>query len=139
MSHAFIISTLGETDLRTDATYFEKQLRKQWPDAEIHVITDPQAHSVLQWKIMTQSKDLILGDLYGEQSVAFKGGDRTDVVNFALWYRTIVPLRYKLYLYKEDLSHQPIELTADVTIEDILAGFDAPFAPDFESQFPTKP
>jgi hypothetical protein len=132
MSHAFIISTLGTHGPKTDADAFVQQLREQWPTVQTHVIRDPNSKSVLQWKIVTDEGDTILGDLFGGQSVAFKGGTRSDIANFALWFRTLIPSEHRIFLYKEDLSHQPNELTDRTTLVDIIAGLKVPFDPDWQ-------
>ena len=55
-----------------------------------------------------------------------------NVANFALWYRSLVPAKYKLLLYKDSLDHKPIELIEGITVDDIVNGFDIPFDLFFE-------
>ena len=129
LSHLYTISPLEDIDLKTDVDHFVEQLRRQWPDAEVHFISDSTANSYLQWKIETDN-NTILGDLGGQNSVWFKSYNRSDVAKFALWYRTILPYQHRLFLYKDSLSHQPIELTSHTSEVDIIAGFDIPFDSD---------
>jgi hypothetical protein len=107
-----------------EAGYFVKELREKWPEAKIHFITDPSAHSLLQFKL---PDDLgILGDFSGS-GISYKGSGRSADVQFALWYRSVVPIDWGLRIYDSAMTFDLIVLTAETTEEQIIAGFDVPF------------
>jgi hypothetical protein len=70
--------------------------------------------------------EFVLGDFSGG-GISFKGGSLADVAQIALWYRAIVPVQHTMHLFEDALYHQPIDLTATTTADDIIAGFTIPF------------
>jgi hypothetical protein len=126
MGVAYIINSENH-DLRVDTTYFVEQLQNRWPNTEVRFISDPRAHAVFQWHLTMDDGAFMLGD-FSAQGISYEVSNLSNVARFALWYRTLVPVGYKLFLYKESLAHKPIELMKETTQEDILAGFNTPFA-----------
>jgi hypothetical protein len=122
---AYIIRS-QKHDLRLDPHYFVEQLRNRWLNVEVHVITDPRAHSVFQWHLTMDDGAFLLGD-FNEQGISYEVSGLANVANFALWYRVLVPSEHMLVLYKSSLTHKPIQLVKETILEDILAGFNVPF------------
>jgi hypothetical protein len=113
------------SDFMIDTDYFVAALQNRWPNAKIHFITDPQTPSILQWSLVMDDSSSMLGD-FNKQGISFEVSGLSNVADFARWYRTIVPAKYKLFLYKSSLNHEPIELTETITTEDIIRDFNIP-------------
>ena len=121
MGISIIIAHKDKQVLNTD--YFVEQLKKQWPEVRIHLISDPNA-PLLQFR--TPDDFRILGDFSGT-GVSYKSYSRVEDVYFALWYRSIVPAEWELQLYDSALTFDMMSLTSETTEEEIIAGFNVPF------------
>src|SRR3569832_271561 len=86
MGVTYLISHENREILNTDR--FVEELKKKWPEVKMHFISDPKARSILQFS--TSDDFWLLGDFYGT-GVSYRTDNTTNTVQFALWYRSIVP------------------------------------------------
>ena len=121
MGISIIIAHKDKQVLNTD--YFVEQLKKQWPEVRIHLISDPNA-PLLQFE--TPDDFSILGHFSGT-GVSYKGYSRVENVYFALWYRSIVPAEWELRIYDSALTFDLMSLTSETTEAQLMAGFAVPF------------
>lgn len=124
MGVSFFITTLGVNDCIIDPQYFAECLKTKWPAAK--VIFDPKSHSILQWSITTEDGDFILGD-FGQNGIVYQRNKSSSDSTLAHWLRKIVPSEYPLFLWKGNLTHEPIEVTEQITEAEIIEGFKVPF------------
>jgi hypothetical protein len=126
MGTTIFITTLDNSDLFIDANYFVEQMRIKWPHTEFHFITDPNIHSKLQWQIAITADSFVLGDLRAD-GISYRGGNYSEDAQLATWLRSIVPIEYPLFIWRNSLDHEPIEVTSEMTEADIIAGQQIPF------------
>ncbi|MBI5961725.1 MAG: hypothetical protein HY866_23510 [Chloroflexi bacterium] len=123
MSISIIIS--HENDETLKVSYFVEQLKEKWPKAEVYFISDPKAHSLLQFQTFDDFG--LLGDFLGTGVSYTTSGGRIEDAQFALWYRSIVPAEWKLRVYDSAMTFDFMFLTNESTEEQIIVGFDIPF------------
>jgi hypothetical protein len=123
MGVSMIIAHEPRESLDTD--YFVEQLRKKWPEAEIHYIPDPK-DAILWFNI---ADDFGPEGRFMGTGISYRTGSHLHNADFALWYRTIVPDEWELKLYDSGLYFAIISITKETTREQIMAGFDIPFDP----------
>ena len=127
MGVIYIIAIQDDT-IKVPAHHFVEQLQQKWLAAKVHFISDPNANSELQWSlVIDEDSSFVLGDFSGG-GISFKGGGSlANVAKLALWYRSLVPYKHEMLLYKDSLDHKPIVLADETTVDDIVNGFDIPF------------
>lgn len=126
MGVSVFIGPIGKTDLVIDTSTFIEQMQNKWPDASFHFITEPNSPYILQWSV-TINDSYILGDFFSS-GIVYKSGDgpSSDIL-LAQLLRSIVPPEYRLFLWRENLSHEPIKITNTTTEADLVKGFEIPF------------
>jgi hypothetical protein len=125
MGVSTFIGPIGKSDLNIDTSTFIEQVQNKWSNAKFHFITDPNAHSIMQWSV-TINDNYILGDFF-PTGIVYKGGDPSSDILLARLLRSIVPSEYRLFLWRENLSHEPIKITNTTTDADLVKGFEIPF------------
>ena len=103
--------------------YFVEQLMKKWSGVSVVFINKPDT-PILQFS--TTDDFYVLGDFFGT-GVWYQAFSSEDTARFALWYRSIVPVEWKLQFYDSGLYFDRMFITNDTTEEEILAGFNIPF------------
>ena len=121
MSVSYIIAHENGEAMNTE--YFVEQLKKKWPEVKIHFNAD-KSGNLLQFS--TPDDISVLGD-FSVTGVWYHASSSFDIVQFALWYRSIVPPEWKLRFYDSGLYFDMISITPETTEEQIIAGFDVPF------------
>ena len=106
-----------------DIDYFVEQLKQKWTGVKIHFTSDPNARP-LQFEISDDFR--VLGDFSGT-GVSYSANGLSSIAQFALWYRSIVPIGWKLRFYDSGLYFDPMFITQETSEEQITAGFDIPF------------
>jgi hypothetical protein len=122
VSISIIIAHEHEEVLNSD--YFVEQLKKKWPDVDVHFVSDPDAPR-LQFK--TEGSFGLRGMFTGTGVSYTTSGGRIQDAQFALWYRSIVPAEWELRVYDSDMTFDFMVLTNETTEGQMIAGFNAPF------------
>jgi hypothetical protein len=125
MSVSYIVSQVNDEVMNTD--YFVEQLKKKWSEVKIHFITDPNAHSLLQFSV--EGDFPLLGDFSGD-GVSYRAYSEPELAQFALWYRSITPADWQLRYFNSGLYFKPMFITNETTEEQLIAGFAIPFDSD---------
>jgi hypothetical protein len=112
-----------EKDEVLNTEYFVEQLKQKWADTKIHFITELNA-PLLQFQASDNFR--VLGDFAGT-GISFRGNSDAAIVQFALWYRSIVPHDWELRIYDSALSFDFMFITNETTEEQLIAGFAVPF------------
>ena len=101
----YIISPVGNSELRIDPDDFSKKMLNKWPGINIQrVILDNDPY-ILRWSIELIGHRQLGGLQENRQAVSVEDFP-SGVADFALWYRSVIHLDYKLSLYDDDLSNQ---------------------------------
>lgn len=103
-----------------NAIYFMEQLRSRWPGIVADFPIEPNSPLLC----FESSQDKSLKGYFTGRGICYNANSKEDIVEFALWYRRIVPVEWKLCLYDSMLQFGIILLTHEVTCEQIIAGFD---------------
>lgn len=111
----FLIIPLEESDFRIDESVLAQQLRVRWPAIEFETITLPNVNSTLRWHLNLGSGRM-LGVLHENRRTIALEGSEAEVVEFAIWYRSIVSSRHQLFLH-HDSTPEGIEIKETDTPE----------------------
>lgn len=131
MGVTYIIAHEPREVLNTD--FFVEQLRKKWPEVEIHYFSDSDNRSsLLQFTIPNDF--WVLGDFTGT-GISYKAIGRSNIAQFALWYRSVVPAEWQLRYYDSGLYFDIMLLTSETTEEQIIAGFGISWKPKESNEF----
>lgn len=109
------------SDLSIDVSKYAQELRKRWPNAEIHLtVVDDDLTYLLDWRLPPESGVSGLpGQLQNDhQVVSFGTGPKDSFLDFILWHRAFVPSYYQLFLFNSS-SWNSLELKMDTTKRDI--------------------
>jgi hypothetical protein len=120
---AYIVSPLEETDLHIDIEQFVEKLRAAWPGVQVQESSSTEDPFVIHWSL-EEKKHRLLGSLYGNLHSILIEALAPDATRFALWYRTLVPNKYKLFLYDEGFNEH-VELTTTSTETQVLAALNS--------------
>lgn len=114
----YIIVPEPHSDLQVDVDSIADELRNNWSSVEFEDVDKVNDPAILRWSF-EMDYDRQLGALHKDRRTIsiddFPGG----VAKFAVWYRKIVPARYKLFL-SDDSSAKEIELTETITEQELL-------------------
>jgi hypothetical protein len=67
----------------------------------------------------SEGNDLVYGFLHSDKQIISVEGSNEEIAPFLLWYRSLVPLQYPLYVCHGE-SEEEIELQATDTEEELL-------------------
>lgn len=95
---------VGTSELKIVPDIYSDMLKKHWLDITIFSGANDE-HHLLRWEIPSRRLE---GQLMGEatdygQVVSFSGS-ASDVVEFALWHRSVMPQEHVLYFFSEGLG-----------------------------------
>lgn len=97
-----------------------KRLKEKWPNVEVrHVGDSRQENYAYEWRIRKSGK-VLEGQFDGGESAVSLDGDVKDALEFALWFRSIVPREQDLLLYDEGFTMR-IALKPEATERDLTA------------------
>jgi len=114
----------AQSDLKIDPVWYKDKLTNRWPNIEFYdpqeVYGDKIVHPALMWGLPVPYKTHITCQLHHElQRISLDIG----VAEFFVWHRKIIDNKYRLYIYKLFImsvtEHDYLELTSDISIEDI--------------------
>jgi hypothetical protein len=118
MSMGYIVSPLEETDLHLDLADFLSNFQIEWPDATIR----QEVGIALSWMYEYEERPfrLLCALDNTQQAIFLDGASVKEYAKIALWYRKLVPAKYKLFFYDSGFNNS-IELTSTTTEQEILA------------------
>src|SRR5579859_5562158 len=124
MSVAYLISPIQKSELRVEPDYLSENMRHKWPHISIQRVVSENDPYIIRWSIELESHRLLGGLQDDHQAISIENylADAADfafAADFVLWYRSIIPPDYRLYLYDDGLSKQ-VELNEATTKEQIL-------------------
>jgi len=74
----------------------------------------------LRWSVEVEGYHPILGGLQSDcHTVTIDGGPIASVAEFAVWYRSLVPEQYSLFLYKGSTFDRPVKLLRTTSKEEL--------------------
>ncbi|MEP7288967.1 MAG: hypothetical protein ABI947_24705 [Chloroflexota bacterium] len=114
---AYFISPLEESDLELQVETFVQQLGAHWPDLEI-LKPVPGDTYLVSWSLSIEGFRQLGGIQMGRQIVSIDDFP-LGAAKFAVWYRTQIPSKHKLFIYHES-SDQEFELLSTTTEEELL-------------------
>jgi len=121
----YLITPPKETDWQINQSYFVNNILKEWPDAEIQVVTNPDRFYQLEWFTKVSGEGLRLdGALHRDGQGVSLEGYLEDCAKFAIWFRSFVPKSQKLIFYDQGYNYY-IELEEGITEAEILAAFES--------------
>jgi hypothetical protein len=106
-----------------NADEFVLHLRNRWHAVEIHPTTDPKNPYLLEWRAQIGT-DIITGRLGRKHYYVEFSGNVDAAARFAVWYRTLVPLDYRLNLSQVETAtedYHNLELEQDTSESAIIA------------------
>jgi len=115
---AYIIITEENTDLRIEIETLKQQLITKWGSVKFETRIIPNSPSVLVWDVDI-SGETSWGALHDDQQTIAIDASEEAVAKFAVWYRTIISTKYRLFLYHDQAEFE-VEISANTTEKDIL-------------------
>ena len=105
------------TTLRLDPAWLSDQLKQQWQGIRFNVI-EPQPQSlILNWEI-DMPNGLLLGGLHRDgYGIMLTNRSYDDILDFAVWYRSIISPEHPLRLYEWADSGR--ELRPGMTVDEL--------------------
>jgi hypothetical protein len=110
-----ILPDIRESDLIIDIDEYRERLIRDWG----RVRFEPLA--VLEWVFETESLKMFRGPYEIHSDYSTLSMDRPDG-EFALWHRSVIPERYRLFITGENTG-KAIELTMQTSLEDLRQVF----------------
>jgi hypothetical protein len=116
---------LSKSEWRTSPQELSRHLSSRWPDAILQEVSGPDSES-LRFKLKMSHSEL-WGSLFHQGQGVFFEGELHDVVEFALWFRSLAPPT-ALLLFCDEAMNGSLELEPRTTREDIfrLYGYKPP-------------
>lgn len=112
------ISTIPETDWYMDAKFFTEQLEQKWNRIEIQQITTPESIHTLRWYLEESRQRWVNGSLTKDGKTMTFEGVEGYLIEFAIWYRSLVPENVSLTLFDEGYNSH-LFLTSKTTKDQI--------------------
>lgn len=100
-----------------DPDLYAAELQKRWPFADVYKSWGKFA---VEWELKKSEEDIGgQGHLFSDMcTAAIRGGPLEDILEFALWHRSMVPDNYPVYFFDEGLN-KVIEVTTEMTISEL--------------------
>jgi hypothetical protein len=125
MSSSYLIGTYGNVNcFEVDVPHFREHIAETWSNVKIN----ETGISLLNW-IVREANFTAMCDLQSDKqtvSIYGTGGTHLSTANIAVWYRAFVPHDCKLFLYSGNHWKNPLKLTSDTTIEDVIQWLENP-------------
>jgi hypothetical protein len=103
----------AKSDLKIDPEVYRQQLQEAFPGTKFYKTS---GDFLLRWGLPTSMQGAhIFGGLHGDGQIV---SIDTPYEAFFLWHRTVVPAKYKLFLFNAS-STDCIELKPGATLDDI--------------------
>lgn len=109
------------SDLRIDPASYKALLMERWPGISVY---SPPQYVLLEWVFpVTEEGAGLIGGLEYDQQTVFLDAPRDE---FFLWHRSVVPGKYRLFLFHEG-SWDTLELKVDTSLEETQRFIGGPF------------
>jgi hypothetical protein len=119
MSYGYLIDSMGDDKhFEINIDEFNARLKEQWSDAES--LSTSYGKIVSAWRLPIKGISIRLNLWKNRETVSIEGGDSSSIAEIAVWYRSLVPLAYRLFLYSGPSFNNPIILESDTTIPDVV-------------------
>lgn len=129
MSYAFLIGAMGtHSSTVVDVTEFIESFKQRWKNAEINDVGSETY--LLHWRFEEKKHSVFGGIQRDLQTVSIENGDILTVASFAVWYRNLIPSKYKLFLFSGALGMHIIELTTGISEQEIVSRLEQILASD---------
>ena len=95
-----------------------EELKKRWDSIEIKEnVSDAY---ILRWAVEFDGRTILGGIQTDYQTLTIDGGAVANIADFLIWYRTLVPEQYPLFLYKGSKFDNPIKLSASTSKDELV-------------------
>ena len=121
MPTPFIISPLEDTDFRVDVTCLVEEVHARWPSATVQFNTEPDFPILCYWDRNVARGYFLCQFFRTQNALSLEGGSVEDHAETAVWFRGLVPSKYRLYYYCSEAWPEKIELLPDTTMDQIAA------------------
>ncbi|MBN8595117.1 MAG: hypothetical protein J0M33_25415 [Anaerolineae bacterium] len=117
----YIIAPIGEstTEFRLDSSYLAQQLRHHWPGVEVRETNPGNGQPNTSWAISITNCHLI-GDYWQDDGTILLDASNHEAADFALWYRTMIPIDQRIWIFDDLGNHSPYEIQAQTLKESIV-------------------
>jgi hypothetical protein len=112
-----LVLTEENSDLVIEPAMLEVALKKRWKQIKVNYF--PHTIVGILWWEISEADDLVYGFLHSDKQIISVEGSNKDIAPFLLWYRSLVPLQYPLYVCHGE-SEEEIELQATDTEEGLV-------------------
>lgn len=109
-----------DVTLQVSPSWLADQLKRRWPKARLN--TRQARCYLLNWEIDTRY-GLLIGGLHVDGYGVFVTGKLNSTLDFAIWYRGVIPPEHTLQLY--DWADPGFEIKPSMTKEKLQVAFDA--------------
>ena len=119
MSEAYIINSMGQSPRWViNQAEIVEELKKRWDSIEIKEnVSDAY---ILRWAVEFDGRTILGGIQTDYQTLTIDGGAVANIADFLIWYRTLVPEQYPLFLYKGSKFDNPIKLSASTSKDELV-------------------
>ena len=119
----YFIAFEGGNKWELKSEFFDEQLSLKWPNIEVFFHPNPSRLHSLSWELYEGSQNVSTGGLRRDKPVVSFQGTLEFIVDFAIWFRALVPEEQELLFFDESYSiHFP--LTVGITKAQILEQFE---------------
>jgi hypothetical protein len=119
MSAGFLIGPYNHNGYEIDLPLLHDYISTTWKNVRIN----DSGISILNWEIHEQSYSALCDLQNNKQTVSIygTGGTHLSTATIAIWYRAFVPSQCELFLYSGSRWDNPLELTSQTTLEDVIS------------------
>lgn len=119
MSYGYLIDSMGaKQHFEVSLEEFNTRLKNQWPDAES--LSTSYGKVVTIWRLKIEAASIRVNLWNNRETVSLEGGDNRSIGEVAVWYRSLVPSKYRLFLYSGPNFLNPISLESNTTVGDLV-------------------
>src|SRR5215472_14509343 len=115
---SYFISPPDDTNWKMRPDDFKNHLLAMWPNVLIRDLPTSEAFSFM-WNICMRAGE-VEGQFFQDGEGVVLDGDLGDCAAFAVWFRSLVPPKQKLWFYDEPfIAH--VDLTSETSAASIVA------------------
>jgi hypothetical protein len=116
----YFIYTEDNCDLQIDVDIFEHQLGERWSDVKVDNFS-LQSNFVTRswWVTFTEENQEVTLDKHYRSVWIDNCYDQT-LAEFLVWYRSVIPIEYRLFVAHDSWGEEQIELTRAITEAQII-------------------
>ncbi|MCL4249275.1 MAG: hypothetical protein KJ065_14100 [Anaerolineae bacterium] len=118
VEYMIIPSEIQTFEFVLKSEYVMAELQKRWPGIEAKLYSEGKSSGV-SWTVWIEDY-LAVGDFSEERRSLVVSAPITYAAMIAIWYRKLIPLRYKLVIVDTLVNFTPFEIQDDTTREEIV-------------------